>query len=274
MNIDDTTRRLNRLRRVALHIDRHLFEPLRLAELADVAALSVHHFDRVFAAYAGETPLARVRRLRLEHAHRQLMLPQAPAILPLALDCGYGSPEAFARAFRRQFGAPPSSLPRQATAAVHRPAAAFRLCRLPPLDIQYLTFDGPLDDTLQPFDELRARAIMQGVPREQRKGWAVSLDGRIELHGEQAGLRVALLSQPLGRQLVGLETGQLPPGRYAVFDTRGGYEAPARAALAQALATHGGWRLANGPVLRRFDNPMYLPAAHERRAMLFVPIVR
>ena len=111
MNIHAATRKLNRLRRVAQHIDRHLFEPLRLADLAELAAMSRFHFERVFAGYAGETPLARVRRLRLARAKQQLEQGGVGSVLTLALDCGYDSHEGFTRAFKQQFGLSPSCVP-------------------------------------------------------------------------------------------------------------------------------------------------------------------
>jgi len=273
MNIEYATRRLNRLRCVALHIDRHLFDPLRLGDLADVAALSRYHFERVFAEYAGETPVARVRRLRLAQARRKLVAGSATNILELALDCGYGSLEAFSRAFRQQFGhAPSRCVPPLPALPLHR--RAFTLCELPALEIQYLPFSGRLDEALLPFDELRARAMAQGIPRERRKGWAVHLNHRAELWGGSARLQAALLSRPLGERIKGLALGRLPAGPYAVFNVEGSYDALPREQIERDLAAHGEWRVADAPVLRRFDNPTYLPAEHERRFSLFVPLVR
>lgn len=129
MSIESQTRKLNRLRLAALHMEAHLSQPLRLDELADAAALSRYHFERSFAAYAGETPLARVRRLRLHRAREQLACGAAASILQLALDIGYASPEAFARAYRSAFGHPPSAEPAVRVAA---PPAGLHgsLCRV------------------------------------------------------------------------------------------------------------------------------------------------
>jgi len=272
MGIERATRRLNRLRCVAQHIDRHLFEPIALADLAEVAAMSRFHFERVFAGYAGETPLARVRRLRLARARQRLEQGGVKSILTLALECGYESPEGFARAFKQQFGVQPSAVAPRLFQA--RPA--FTLRRLPAHTIQYIPFSGLMNEALLPFDELRARALAQGIPRERRKGWAVHLSGDAQAWAapQHATLHAALLSEPLGVRIPGLDLGHLPAGPYAVFAIEGSYDALPRAQIERELAVHGTWRIADGPFLRCFDNPMYLPAEHERRVSLYVPLAR
>ena len=71
--------------------------------LAERACLSPFHFNRLVAARIGEPPVAFRRRLLLERAAYQLSATQAP-VTDVALDAGYGSLEAFSRAFRRAFG--------------------------------------------------------------------------------------------------------------------------------------------------------------------------
>jgi AraC family transcriptional regulator len=76
-------------------------------ELARRAHLSRFHFDRLVAAALGESPGRFRRRLLLERAAYELRDGGRP-VIELAFDAGYGSPEAFARAFRRIFGVAPS----------------------------------------------------------------------------------------------------------------------------------------------------------------------
>jgi AraC family transcriptional regulator len=268
MKLERLTRRLIHLRQVANHIDSHLEGSLTLDELADVARLSRFHFERVFAEYAGETPLARVRRLRLDHARRCIERGKAPSLLDLALDSGYASAEAFSRAFRAQFGCAPSSL-------VLRPdesAKQIRIETLPALAIQYIPYEGARENAMQAFDELRARAMMQSVPRERRKGWRVDLsspgsDGTVKL-------QAALLSDRLGTHIAGLHHGVLPEGNYAVIELQGSYEVPAMADLAQRIATETAWQLSEGPVLQSFHNATYLPSQQEKRCDLYLPVRR
>ena len=57
---------------------------------------------RLFVAVAGETPKAYTLRLRLDSA-AALLLASRDSIVKVALSCGFASPEAFSRAFRRAF---------------------------------------------------------------------------------------------------------------------------------------------------------------------------
>ena len=54
-----------RMNQVIDHIDRHLAEPLVLAELARVSNFSPFHFRRLFAAWMGETVGEYLGRRRL-----------------------------------------------------------------------------------------------------------------------------------------------------------------------------------------------------------------
>lgn len=78
-----------------------------LAELADEAGFSPYHFHRVFRSLVGEAPAELARRLRIERAAYILGESGSP-VGETALDAGFESPEAFARAFRDAYGVPPS----------------------------------------------------------------------------------------------------------------------------------------------------------------------
>lgn len=97
-----------RMNRVIDYIDRHLGEPIDLAALAEVAHFSQFHFHRLFSAWMGETLGDYLRRRRLEVGALYLMHRPRKPVLEVALDVGFGSGEAFARAFKLQFGATPS----------------------------------------------------------------------------------------------------------------------------------------------------------------------
>ena len=76
-------------------------------DLARRAYLSRHYFDRLVSAAVGESPGAFRRRLLLERAAHELAATDRP-VTEVAFDAGYGSLEAFTRAFGRAFGASPS----------------------------------------------------------------------------------------------------------------------------------------------------------------------
>jgi len=106
---DSRSEYARRMHRVLEHIDLHLDERLELETLARVANFSPFHFHRLFTAWMGETIGDYLRRRRLEvGALRLVTQPRAP-VLQVALSVGFGSAEAFARAFKARFGETPSA---------------------------------------------------------------------------------------------------------------------------------------------------------------------
>lgn len=97
-----------RMNRVMDYIDRHLDASVGLESLAEVAHFSQFHFHRVFQAWCGETLGDYVRRRRLEVGALYLDHHKDMSVLEVAVAAGFGSGEAFARAFRRHFGVTPS----------------------------------------------------------------------------------------------------------------------------------------------------------------------
>ncbi|MFI5834481.1 helix-turn-helix domain-containing protein [Micromonospora sp. NPDC051300] len=91
--------------------------------LAARVHLSRFHFDRLVAAATGEPPGALRRRLLLERAAHRLVTSDR-TVLDIAVEAGYGSHEAFTRAFQRSYGFAP-------TAVRRRPPLVFRELELP-----------------------------------------------------------------------------------------------------------------------------------------------
>lgn len=90
-------------------IESHYGEDLSLGVIADVAGVSPFHLARLFQAMTGCSVMRYLRARRLsEAAHR--LAGGAPDILEVALTSGYGSHEAFTRAFGEQFGLSPASV--------------------------------------------------------------------------------------------------------------------------------------------------------------------
>ena len=96
------------MHRVVEFIDTQLDQPLDLATLAGVAHFSPFHFHRLFAAWMGETLGDYVRRRRVEVAAMRLAAQPRVSILHIALSAGFGSAEAFTRAFRGRFQCSPT----------------------------------------------------------------------------------------------------------------------------------------------------------------------
>ena len=102
------SRHVKRIEAVLDYIERHLSEDLSLEVLAERAAISPFHFHRLFQAWCGETLSRFVRRRRLETAAGRLRHCPAEKVTLISLNCGFASPESFARAFREHFGMTPS----------------------------------------------------------------------------------------------------------------------------------------------------------------------
>ena len=99
----------DRLRELLDAVEEGVERPeLRGEELAQRAYLSRFHFDRLVSAALGEAPGALRRRLLLERAAYRLTRSD-DAVIDVAFDAGYASPEAFTRAFGRAFGMSPSA---------------------------------------------------------------------------------------------------------------------------------------------------------------------
>src|SRR5262245_23133336 len=78
-------------------------------DVARAAGVSRFHLSRLFALVIGRSMTGYARGRRLSEAARALA-GGAPDILAVALSAGYGSHEAFTRAFREHFGVTPESV--------------------------------------------------------------------------------------------------------------------------------------------------------------------
>ena len=96
-----------RLRRVLAYIEEHLAEDITVADLANVACLSIFHFTRAFAAATGVPPHRYVSRRRLETARAMIATGRA-SLSDIALECRFSSQSSFTRAFRRATGMTPA----------------------------------------------------------------------------------------------------------------------------------------------------------------------
>lgn len=89
--------------KVIWYIETNFRKGVGLEEIAEACGVSRFHMCRGFAAATGYPVMDYLRGRRLTEAARQLAA-GAPNILEVALDAGYGSHEAFTRAFRDRFG--------------------------------------------------------------------------------------------------------------------------------------------------------------------------
>ena len=91
---------------VTEYMQNHLDEPLRLADLAREAGLSVSHFSELFRAQTGQSPVAYFIHLRVRLACRLLDLSDKP-IKVVAIETGYRDAYYFSRVFKKSMGISP-----------------------------------------------------------------------------------------------------------------------------------------------------------------------
>ena len=227
MNERTTTRSdyAERLERVFLWLADHLDDTLDLTRLAEVACLSPYHFHRVYRSMQGETAADTVRRLRLHRAAVELITGELP-ITRVGRRAGYGSQEAFTRAFKAAYGVPParyraSFVPAQTS---HRLEDAMEttttyeatIKTTPALRVAALPHTGEYQSIGSTFERLMALAAGQGLLGTDSRTFGIYYDDPMAT--PVSALRSdACIVIPEGRTPTGdLQLKEIRGGRYAV----------------------------------------------------------
>jgi AraC family transcriptional regulator len=100
---------MNPIGKALWFIESHFGGEVTLDDVANVAGVSRYHLTRAFGEATGHSVMRYMRARRLTEAARALTN-GATDILQVALESGYGSHEAFTRAFRDQFGCTPEQV--------------------------------------------------------------------------------------------------------------------------------------------------------------------
>lgn len=259
-----------RVRSVIEYVGMHLDEDVSLAQLAELASLSPSQLERLYRSKVGETPLATLRRLRLQRALAAIRAEQG-SLQDIGLAAGYGSGAAFTHAFVRQFGFAPSQVPALAPAQE----------ALPPLQLEWLaatpTFQVPYRglarERTQASGVLVGSLAMAGAKRW--RNWTVLPDGQTLWARPEAHIEVVQFVPASGQPDVvpNVERGVQGGGWYAVWHTRGfprqaallGVVEEIRARLACVLRDDA------RPLLREINVSGYT-APQERRYAVYLPV--
>lgn len=97
---------MNAVEKALWFIESHFAGEITLEDIANTVGVSRFHMTRAFGTATSHSVMRYVRGRRLTEAAKALSR-GAPDILSVALDAGYGSHEAFTRAFRDEFGVTP-----------------------------------------------------------------------------------------------------------------------------------------------------------------------
>lgn len=95
------------IRRALAMIEAQWADRIGIDDLARAAGLPRFVFLRKFKAQVGVSPYRHLGTVRLDRAAERLRTTN-DTVLAVALDCGFGDPSRFARAFARRFGASPA----------------------------------------------------------------------------------------------------------------------------------------------------------------------
>ncbi|MFF0744302.1 helix-turn-helix transcriptional regulator [Streptomyces sp. NPDC004111] len=98
------------LRRAIAHIEEHAHTDLSVADIAESAHVSVRTVQCAFRRHLDTTPMGYVRRVRLAHAHAELVAAGAGSettVTAVAARWGFFQPGRFASVYRGVYGCLP-----------------------------------------------------------------------------------------------------------------------------------------------------------------------
>jgi AraC-like DNA-binding protein len=98
--------RLSQVSRAIRWLRVHHAKPVRIEELAEMAAMSTSSFHRHFRAVTTMSPLQYQKQIRLQEARAKLLV-ESDDVAAVGFSVGYDSPSQFSREYSRLFGAPP-----------------------------------------------------------------------------------------------------------------------------------------------------------------------
>ncbi|WP_354637336.1 AraC family transcriptional regulator [Kitasatospora camelliae] len=232
---------LERLNQALDHLEARLDRELDLAEVARISAVSEYHFRRLFSALAGMPLPVYVRRRRMTLAGAEVLAGEL-TLLDVAVRYGYGSGEAFARAFRSVHGIGPGEARRTGAVLTAQPRLSFRLVVEGGATMRYrivekeafrvvgrkarlpLVHEGVNEAAVAHLKSLDEQAIvrMKELPGQEPEGIlsaVVYLTGSRE-EGAEADYWIGVVTAP-GAAAEELDTLDVPAGIWAVFDNHG-----------------------------------------------------
>lgn len=96
----------DRIAQAIRYMNRHLFEPIGVQEVADSVSLSASHFSRQFKARTGYSPYEYIVLRRIDKAKYMLSSTEL-SVKEIAYATGYNSEENFIHSFRKNVGIAP-----------------------------------------------------------------------------------------------------------------------------------------------------------------------
>lgn len=225
-------------------IEENLDGPIDVARLAQAALTSEYHFRRMFTSLSGLPVSEYIRRRRMTVAAAEIVA--GHTVLDVALRYGYGSPEAFNRAFRAMHGLTPSEARRRGAVLRSQPRLRFHLRIEGSTEMRYrivekeafrlvgfrarvpLVHEGP-NEAITAFERSLDRAAVERLAElsDTEPEGPVAVTDNLEDRGtEGSGLdywRAVATTQPATAGPAGAESREVPAGLWVVFDTEGAF---------------------------------------------------
>ncbi|WP_198968944.1 AraC family transcriptional regulator [Xylophilus sp. ASV27] len=297
-------RDLERLGKAVAYLESHLSEAIDTGQLAARAALSPFHFHRLFHAYFGTTVTGYITWRRLQKACG--LLAQADtAVLAVALEVGYTSAQALAKAMRREIDTTPTAVragvrPQWQQLFERRacvsPAKAKRtlqprLTHTPELHVLTAVGRGMDQGNMgraarQALGELIPKLTQAGLMPRMKSCLALMADEPQGPDDQQARMQVGAIfdfhlnrregqiTRPPLRLSGSLSWQTLPAGIYAVFTHKGLHRLLHKSwdAIYREWLPHTGYTLRDAPPFEYFLNdPRYTPAT-ALRTEIYIPL--
>lgn len=222
----------NPIDRALWYIETHFASELTLEQVARAAGVSRFHMTRAFGVATGRSIMRYVRARRVGEAARRLA-EGAPDILSVALDHGYGSHEAFTRAFRDELGVTPEEVRASRSLESLDLVEPLRMNSTHTIPLSPPRFEQAPALLLAGLSERYSYETCAGIPAQWQRfqphlghvpGQKGSVAYGVCYNNDDAGNIDYLCGvevEDLGRVPKELARLRVPPHRYAVFTHRG-----------------------------------------------------
>ena len=246
-----------RFERAASLLSGRLDDPPSLAELASAAAVSPFHFHRIWRALTRETVGQTILRLRME-ASQELLRVKDASVTETATAIGFGTPQSFARAFRRHTGRTPSEHRNSQSSVGKKDAADMKVAvdRRGEIMVVVLRREGKAyTDLNATFGEVWSWAEATDTLQHLQGIYGIPLDDPASVPVDKlrydAGLALGVTSAPEPFRVLRLPAGEFACLRH--FGSYGGLEAATQYVVGEWLLSSGR-EPADFPVFHNFIN--------------------
>jgi len=246
-----------RFERAASLLSGRLDDPPSLAELASAAAVSPFHFHRIWRALTRETVGQTILRLRME-ASQELLRVKDASVTETATAIGFGTPQSFARAFRRHTGRTPSEHRNSQSSVAKKDAADMKVAvdRRGEIMVVVLRREGKAyTDLNATFGEVWSWAEATDTLQHLQGIYGIPLDDPASVPVDKlrydAGLALGVTSAPEPFRVLRLPAGEFACLRH--FGSYGGLEAATQYVVGEWLLSSGR-EPADFPVFHNFIN--------------------